>query len=255
MKTSISDYDEYKNFCLEASKNDDIFKNFKQSSIYNTILEHTSIEQGHEYINFLCKLKNYNQILKKQNIFKQNDLLGNPTLFNFKDSFGEISPSTLRYVKVLCEIETLIGNLNDFKICEIGVGYGGQAKLITEYFNIKEYYLLDLNEVLELSNKYLGNKNNLYFKHLNDLIVDNYDLVISNYAFSEIKKDIQIEYVNKVIKNSKHGYFTFNFISDIFNINSLSKEEFIELIKDENKDIKIINEYPLTHPKNFILYW
>ena len=47
------------------------------------------------------------------------------------------------------------------------------------------------------------------------------------------------------------GYITANFISDIFNIDYLTKDELLSMIK--NPYIK--DEEPITHPNNFILLW
>jgi hypothetical protein len=45
---------------------------------------------------------------------------------------------------------------------------------------------------------------------------------------------------------------TCNFISDEFNIKSFDRNS---LISNIEKDIKIKEEVPLTHPNNCILYW
>jgi hypothetical protein len=82
---------------------------------------------------------------------------------------------------------------------------------------------------------------------------ETFDLVISNYAYSEVDKELQDLYWNKIIKNSRNGYFTLNFISHIFQIDSYSLDELI--LKFFEKSPKLFEEEPKTFEKNIILYF
>jgi hypothetical protein len=44
-------------------------------------------------------------------------------------------------------------------------------------------------------------------QHQGDVI---YDLVISNYAFSELPSELQTRYIEKIILKAKRGYLTIN---------------------------------------------
>ena len=250
MKTSISDYDAYKQICLDASKNDEVFNTFKSHPTYTTILEHASAEQGESYLQYI--LRN-NLDLSYLDKFKENDLQGNASLHKYQEPFGLISPSTLRYIKVLAELKNLFGSLDDFSICEIGVGYGGQAKMIMDYFKIKEYNFVDLPETLKLTERYLRkfDYKNLNYYTSDTLPEKKYDLIISNYAFTECSKSIQDVYLNKIINNSERGYITCNHISDLFQVDSYPKQELLTLLKD----CKEKSEEPITFSNNYILYW
>jgi hypothetical protein len=46
--------------------------------------------------------------------------------------------------------------------------------------------------------------------NIENLAPTEYDLVISNYAFSELPRDVQINYVKSVLAPSKRGYLTMN---------------------------------------------
>lgn len=248
MRKSVSDFDSYRNFCKLAASDENVFSTFKRSSIYTEILEHCSYEQGKAYLDWSLNNKNFN--LDKLQIAKNNDKLGNATLGSYEYPIGSISPNSLRYLKVLLELESLFGNLSDKNIIEIGVGYGGQCKLITEAFQIKNYYLVDLEEPLALAKKYLNNESFHYLTMENLPENNTYDLVISNYAFSECNKDVQSNYIKNIIKNSKHGYITFNNISHFFNVDSYSKEELLTFF-----NFTEIIEYPLTSKDNTIFIW
>ena len=71
--------------------------------------------------------------------------------------------------------------------------------------------------------------------------INKIDLLINNYAFSELPKNLQIKYLEEVISKSTHGYMTMNSGLD-FNI-FLSKK-YDETLHDEFEsfmysDIKI----------------
>jgi putative sugar O-methyltransferase len=141
--------------------------------------------------------------------------------------------------------------LDDFKVIEIGVGYGGQCKILCDYFNIKSYDLVDLPEVLRLTEKYLSK-----YEYNNVNVWDNkpeYDLVISNYAITECDREIQQYYIDNIAKKAKHGYITCNYISDRFDITSMHQKEFISSIGLEK--YHLIDENPLTFPGNKVLIW
>jgi putative sugar O-methyltransferase len=249
MKTSISDYKEYKDVCSSSANNDELFANFRRHPHYIPILEHTSYDLGKGYIEWLLK-KDFN--LSQIEKIKLNDLQGGAILEQYGEPFGLICPSTLRYTKVMHELELMFESLDGKNIIEIGVGYGGQCKVINDIFKPASYTLVDLPEALALSKRYLRDSN---FTNINYLTQDQlptdkeYDLVISNYAFSECERLIQMGYVNDVLKKSESGYITFNTISHLFNIDSLSKEEFKTLMNCSEK-----GEEPASGA-NCIFYW
>ncbi len=247
--TSLSDNEIYPDFCLKASKDMKIFADFRRNEIYNQILEHVTEKQGADYI---TEIKKQSTRLKDITLFKENDLYGNPVKKNYPET-GEVSPSTLRYIKVLTDLEITFGDLNNLHIIEIGVGYGGQCRIINSIYSPSLYTLIDLSPALELAKTYLKNfnlKSILDFKTMEELEVKNYDLIISNYAFSELPKNIQDIYLEKVILKSKRGYITYNDINPP-HFNSYKKEQLLQLIPNS----KVSAEVPLTSEKNCIITW
>lgn len=248
MKTSVSDYSEYRNICNLAATHEEAFQSFRQHPHYTPILEHCDYEQGKLYAEWSLRNKNFS--IEKLNLAKQNDLIGGPNIVDYPFPIGRISPSTLRYFKVMLELETLFGNLSDKNIIEVGVGYGGQCKMINNVYSPKSYTLVDLPEPLSLSKRF-NQDESLSFKTMETLSNDTtYDLMISNYAFSECSKEIQLTYIEKIIKKSKNGYITFNNISNLFSVSSFSKQELNNFFK-----FKEIEEYPVTRFDNSILVW
>ena len=250
---SDSDDGLYIKFVKDAVSNYKKFKNFKRNPDYNSILEHTKLEEGSKYLD-LIKSQSPN-LLNYITDFKFNDKIGNPRKFKYAD-IGEISPSTLRYMKVASDFQKYFGNDIGQDIVEIGCGYGGQLLILDKVFNINNYVLMDLQPVLDLASMYLdGHVLNASYKTktINRLSKDyNFDLVISNYAFSELPKLLQIKYIEKVLSKSKKGYLTMNSGKVEGNIiDRLTIKELQNLLPR----FDIIEEIPLTAPNNYIIIW
>lgn len=198
----------YLNVCKTAAENEELFQSFKRSSAYKMILEHCSYDLGKSH---LKNIKEKNPGLLEDKRFFQNDLFGDPEVFDF--GFGVASPTTIQYISVLANLICLFGDLTGYRIVEIGAGYGGQAKVIGDKFEILSYTMVDLHEATLLQNKYinkLGIKNAKACTYENFSHQEYYDLVISNYALSEVLDPLQTEYVEKILLKSKHGYLTCN---------------------------------------------
>jgi len=255
-RISISDTSNYKSICYNAATNEDSFNSFKRHADYNSILEHVNEQEGGQYLEYINQhFPEYKEYLDK---FKENDNVGGPVMFNYGE-VGMISPTTLRYIKVLADLKKLFGSLDDFRIVEIGCGYGGQCKIINDYFKPKEYLLFDLPESNMLIKKYvekqgLSNTKILSLEEFNPEPTESFDLIISNYALSEIRTDIQMEYFNKIISRSKRGYLTLNFIGHIFGVNTLNKEQIFDILS-KNYKIGELREEPLTEANNTIVFW
>jgi putative sugar O-methyltransferase len=237
----------YLDISSKASADDKIFETFKSNENYNGILEHVTQYEGNQYLDII-----YNPIIL-ENIqkFKINDILGGPRKYNY-DKIGETSPTTLRYIKVL---QDLMDNfdLENSNIIEIGCGYGGQYVILKQLFNPKKYSFVDLPIILPLIEKYLIKldlvDDTSFINFKNAKYDNNYDLVISNYAISECDTETQLEYLEKVLKNSKHGYITHN------QYNGYTLDEFVGKLKFFGKNPVVMTEKPLTAPQNVIIIW
>ncbi len=249
ISTSLSDNQAYPQVCLDASNNYNFFNSFRRNSVYNQILEHVSEIQGQQYLDLISK---DGDLIKLMDLFAANDDYGNPRVFAYP-IIGKFSPSTLRYVKVLADLKFHFHKIDDLSICEIGVGYGGQCRVINAFCAPSYYFLIDIQPALALAQRYLGNyitQSILKFKTMNELPPRDFDLVISNYAFTELPRAIQDVYLQKVILRSKRGYITFNDINPT-NFNSYKLSELVSMIPGA----KVFAEEPLTHPKNCIIVW
>jgi len=143
------------------------------------------------------------------------------------------------------------------RIAEIGVGYGGQLLVLDRIFAFKQYTFFDLPPVLELAEKYLESfiLNGAYYpttinQHSGDM---EFDLVISNYAFSELPSNLQLCYIEKVLSKSKRGYITMN--SGLENSNLHGDHLTLSALEGILPPFQILEERPLTATSNYIIVW
>ncbi len=253
LNRSDSDNGNYLRAVKKIVKDQRKIGNFKRNSDYRDILEHVSYELGSEYLKIL---ENRNDLvfqnLKKLEI---NDLVGRPIQY----SYGSytLSPTTLRYGKVASDLAMYFGKLDDFDVVEIGAGYGGQSLILDSFFRINSFTLIDLRDVLNLVEKYLDQHNlssQYLTKTLNQMSKSSkFDLVISNYAFSELPRDLQLRYIEKILGNSSRGYLTMNSGLD-FSARSHNKLSLNDL-KNLLPKFEVVEENPLSSPDNYLIVW
>lgn len=269
MITSISDNVYYTTICKLAANDEYCFKTFKQNPNYKIILEHTSYDLGLLYLTEIVKLiKNENDVIDLIKKTKINDLHGGSEIKEFKltETTVEISPSSLRYLYIGLDLINKFGSLKNKTICEIGGGYGGQCTVINGIDGFSSWHIIDLPEANMLQERYLRKNqiNNTKVFNLSNIdnVLNKYDIVISNYAFSECKKSIQDVYMDKIISKAKNGYMLMNFCWDDEShgigwqkINGYENMMNENNFRNQISNLKIIKEIPETHPKNKLYYW
>ena len=250
---SDSDNGLYPPYIEYINANPKKFSTFKSHPVYKDVLEHLSYEDGLNYYNII--FKDNPQLLDPSLGLACNDLIGSPSTYIYP-IIGCCSPTTLRYIKVTSDILKLFGKDTPKSIAEIGVGYGGQCLILDRALKPESFFLFDLQPVLNLTSKYLDSfiLNSYYstytLNRFNNKML--FDLIISNYAFSELPKEVQFSYINKIILKSSRGYLTMTSGNcDSANINKFSSKELLEIIPNSS----IISEDPLTSQYNYIIVW
>ena len=177
-----------------ASSNEKVFSKFKSNREYREILEHVNREQGRLYLSCVNR---YGSRADSLHEFIRMDYC-KPFRYTYPE-IGRVSPSNLRYAKVALDIQVLFGDVSSFHIAEIGIGYGGQYHAISIVGHPESYRIYDLKDVNRLALKYsqkcVSAPSRLVEGNINDVSGD-LDLVISNYAFSELNRDLQEIYFN-----------------------------------------------------------
>lgn len=246
--SSLSDTLEYQRLCAAAISDKYVLTNFKSEKNYTRILEHVNYELGLKYLDFL-----EGDLVSKQALLTVNRVeIGNPEKYHFP-GLGLISPTQIRYAKILRELTGLFGPLDDMKVIEIGVGNGGQCFQICNFYKISEYALYDLEVVQQLTELVLetqGLTKGIKFPKIFPLEENHCDLFISNYAFSELTRENQEIYFEKIIRHSRRGYMIFNHIHPIKS-SSMDAREFISRMPGS----VMFEEVPLTHEENVLIVW
>lgn len=247
--SSISDNGLFPAFCAYAAQSDRVFRRFRRSPIFEAILEHTSPDLGEQYWN----IARANPLIAREaKSLASSDTVGGPRLHDFSAELTA-SPSLMRYLKVASDLQQLFGDLSGLNIVELGGGYGGQARVLESLFAIESYTIIDLPEVSRLQKRYLS-ENNLdlnHFAFINGRSPSNVagDLLISNYAVSELTRNLQDHYSKQLIEFSR-GYITFNRMATPGDT-GMTATEFVNLLPDYVTQ----PEYPATGDGNLLITW
>jgi SAM-dependent methyltransferase len=244
---------EYTSFVIKAADNDDVFKSFRQNEIYCWVLEHDNLKRGLENYKYIQKISKLNkrEILE---ILSNIDKFGGPKLITIGD-LNKVSPSSLRYLSIATDINRIFKYKADqeLNIIEIGCGYGGQSIALSKLNNIKNYTYVDLKEVNQLIEKYVS-MNEVSFKYqtktLFDDFDDNYDLIVSNYAFSELPRYLQQIAYKKILSKCKNGYMINNSFYFSKKYKFFDKKKLKKLLPSS----QFFDENPKAegHPENFL---
>lgn len=230
------------------------FDRFRRLYDYREILEHVDFKLGKKY---LGKIGQLDPGFKTSKIgINRNDSVGQPRIYKYRH-FNRISPTTLRYIAVALDIDNEIKLKDVNTVVEIGAGYGGQAAVLNKLTTNLEYFIFDLPEVQKLIRKYLSKiemKNVTYLNLIDNQVPSEYDLVISNYAFSELPKELQSQYIEKVLVKSKNGYLIMNSGRENSTGRSNGKITFQELSK-HLPELMVKEEDPKTGSDNYVIYW
>jgi len=254
-KICIADNEDYPAFCHLAANDEYYFNEFKRSWAFNLVHESFTYEEGRDCL--ILMLSRYPKFLEKVEAFRANDLYGNPRTFKYP-FVGNFSPTTLHYMKVAGDLKQIFGNLNGLTIVEIGGGYGGQCKILSDLFQFEKYILIDLPEPLELAKKYVqkhGISNVLFYTFDEIPFLKSTDLVLSNYTFTECEKKLQKKMIQNILMGSKRGYLICNFYPKKFGVSSLSKQQLLKPLKEYRFNLRELPEEPKTGKENFVLIW
>jgi hypothetical protein len=114
--------------------------------------------------------------------------------------------------------------VRSWRIIEIGGGYGGLSKIMSEAFHIESYVMYDIDAARTLAAAYVGKagvRANVTFGRPGSTdalggddspsFFDNtFDLAISNFALSELSDETQRWYAKNVLSRADRVYLTLN---------------------------------------------
>lgn len=251
--SSVSDVDSYLSV-VRAVLRGDCDHNFRACAQYQHVLEHISYELALEYLQRLENWIPWRRLMASElsNQFKE---IGSPPTYPFRTAGKSqvLNPTFIRYAHVAKDLEELFGPLTQLKVGEIGVGFGGQAAVSHDVAALNDWVLFDLPDVNELAKWFLS----ITSPRLQIETVDGrnplraeVDLLVSNYAFSELRRDVQEAYMENVIQHSPRGYMLWNRLSET-RLDGMTAESFVDRIRNA----RLQPESPLSFKGNVLITW
>lgn len=150
-KTSVTEETDYPSFCASAVRDDAIFASFRRMSPYVNIVDCCDEESGLACLKSVLRSP---EVAGRLDVIRDNDRVGDPVTHDY-GAHGAFSPTTLRYAKIARDIGALFGDRRAMDVIEIGVGYGGQCRILEALSPSRSYALVDLPPALDLARKYL----------------------------------------------------------------------------------------------------
>jgi hypothetical protein len=203
-KLDQNNTEKYLDLCRRAVEDDKVFAQFRNMDPMTMIVENSPEKSGYEYFDIIYRTHHW--LIDYFDKFCTSDIVGFPQKIPF--GLRDISPSTLRYIKTLGDLEKFFGSLSGMAIAEIGGGYGGLCKIIHDVYAPSDYYLFDLPEPLALQKKFLSK---FSISSVTDEYPEQIDLLIAMYSWSELAEDLQIDYLTNVITKAKNCYIMLNY--------------------------------------------
>lgn len=227
----------------------------KRNPLVITDRDNISHEQGWQYAKII-----YYEYLELLYQIKQSpdESLSNLITYNFHKKIGSIPASLLRYIKIAGDLKKEFGDLSHLNIVEIGGDNGRLCKVLHDIGGFASYTIIDRSINNDLSREYLasqGIQNIAFIDIVHPEMIQKYDLVISNFHFSEKDRAEQSILLDKVIKPTPYGYMTCSELNHLTGSPSISKEEFVNLFYKEDRKGRIVSERPLSYPDSFIITW
>ena len=210
--------DKFLKSCEFFVNNDEAFKNFRQGNNFGGVLEGNDENDWDVSGNYIVQHGGESFLNENLNKFLRNDSIGNPK------TYQGISIATMRYINSAYEISLLLKDYRPKRILEIGGGYGGLCRILSEIYNFEEYTDKDLPQVENLFKKYLSKFRELNGR-INTTISGTYDLFIADSSLSECDRKTQLFYGNLAIK-CKYVYLVYNTVHIIG-----GRENFRDLFK------------------------
>lgn len=234
----LPDANDFRSECLKIAKD---LSGFKRNPVYCRFINNDNRPYETAFAFYQYIVQHYPWLLDHFEKFKANDEVGHPTRYYLGPHV--ISPGTLRFIKVLGDIEKF-----EWKsIVEIGSGYGGQCKVTRSLYDYL-YTCIDIPESLAVAKAYLGNDPRVRFVSCEDYIHQRrHDLVISDYCLSEMNQAGVDFYLETVVRYCYNGYFTCNTIGVV--------NYLIEQLQQIFHQVDIQPEEPKTSKhENLIIY-
>ena len=216
---------------VRSFDDDEKFKTFRSNLGTTGILEGDltlghGIFKGYKTVKSQFNLKtDLYKIIENNPELKEIDKVGGPKIINYNSEItegpdiGEYSPFTIKYIWDAYLLMEHQGQFPNGTIVEVGGGYGGLCAVLDKLSNFEKYILIDLPDVINLAKRFLKHFPKTYkkvtFLTVNDIeniLLTDIDFFIADASLAECNPDVQKNYFDRLIKNSKKGWVNYNTI-------------------------------------------
>ena len=202
----IYDQSVFTESCLKAISNEEFFASFKRDPFYSLLYQGYSFEEGAGFLQAIES--DHPSLIAHFDAFRSSDAIGNPRTYDY-GKHGIFSPTTLRHILIAGIIQEKMKDVGTEHIIQIGAEYGGLCKALHALSLWKSYTLVDLPEHLALARQVLEKQgiSGVHYLTLDEIPVKgNYDLVISDYSFSEFARPLQKMCIERILFQARSGY-------------------------------------------------
>ena len=201
---------EYLWLSREAATKYQNYLTFRSNSHYLKILINNTKEDGQKILDHLQG----SELLNKLSIVRKNDHIGSPVTYDY-GKYGRLATDSLRYLNSIATLQKEFPDMKkDWNVVELGGGYGGFCYLFSQLVGFESYTFLEVPEVLMLAHRYLNEDKKLENVKLGtaeDLEPkESYDLLVSEYAFSELDEECLEKYTEKWLRRAKRLFLAMN---------------------------------------------
>lgn len=170
------------------------------------------------------------------------------------------SPTTLRYLATALWLKRSGKLPHGTTLLEIGVGFGGLAAMnamISEATTI----LADLPQVEQAAMSVLSDLGlESYAMTSSNGIPEPLPLVVSNYAFTELNRELQDQYLERYLKHARHGVIVSNANVFASRIGGRTDEELVEWLGKAGIPARADQDHELLTPidtlcKVSLIHW
>ncbi|MFD2262459.1 hypothetical protein ACFSM5_06125 [Lacibacterium aquatile] len=263
-RTSISDTSAYLAKVTEAVESDEAFARFRVQPYLAAIFDivgSTGMQQAFINNHLDVAEKVFPALMSLLGLARLNDTIGGAPVFPTRHGV-DLSAATARYFKYLADLRHMFGRLDGWNIVEVGGAYGGLSALMhSTYQGHASHRLYDLPEVNRLAARYhhsLGVSGVSYHTsaELDDGAPVPSDLFISTHALSEINRDLQQVYIDRLVKPARHGYVLYNHFFEDEGSEIMALAEFAAQIPGCKlvADLPFVLQTDARHPSTLIVW-
>lgn len=245
-KHSVHDEETYLHFCSEIVATPSVYSSFRSHPLYGVFLEDLNEESAKKCLGYLET--HYPQLLSEKALIASLDSIGRPLTIPNGDQ-EVISFPTLRDLKIGGDIEKYFGTLTGKTVVQIGAGDGSLTKILMTRHQPSRYCIVDIAPALALAQKTLGEwgvRNVEFYTPEEFTPSESIDLVISQFVFSESRRNIQEQYLKQIIRYARQGYLDCRFPMRHFGLKVWSQEQILSHLKSIGKHPQLVKEEPLT---------